>query len=399
MSLCVSLSVRGASVLLVGGGNVALRKAKLLKQEGAMLHVIAPDICEELKQLATSYEERGASIQDVHDIFLLVAASNDEELNQTLIKFANQHQILSMGVHQDTQANLHALSVIETDDYLFACSTKGSYPLYGKKILQEFTHYIEDQHLHRLQLLATLRKHILTIHPCDKQELCASLLQCNEAQLAFLCACLHQTGHILVFHGVKDAQALQDIEIAIHSLYTRTQAPVSFAYAAKAVLAVRPEVFDIEQLCKLCTQLQCHIVLHPMFLQQGAYTTSITALVKQYHIPCAELPFQAPSKQLALLQHLCATYRCEQEAICIILHGGREDPFLHSLQRCATQLHHVEVRHEKGALPHGVKQLPLFVLYGKHAQAISTKRISCFADPVLLEMVLKHCIEQIRAFR
>ncbi len=42
--LPISLRVRDAGILLVGGGEVATRKARLLLRAGARLQVVAPDI-------------------------------------------------------------------------------------------------------------------------------------------------------------------------------------------------------------------------------------------------------------------------------------------------------------------------------------------------------------------
>ena len=45
------LDVRGKRCVVVGGGEVALRKATLLVRAGARLHVVAPDLCAALKTL------------------------------------------------------------------------------------------------------------------------------------------------------------------------------------------------------------------------------------------------------------------------------------------------------------------------------------------------------------
>ena len=44
--------LQGRLVLVIGGGEVALRKARLLSDAGAVLRVVAPDIRSELQALA-----------------------------------------------------------------------------------------------------------------------------------------------------------------------------------------------------------------------------------------------------------------------------------------------------------------------------------------------------------
>ncbi|WP_067862286.1 siroheme synthase CysG [Neptuniibacter marinus] len=74
------------NVLLVGGGNVALRKARLLCRSGASVTVIAHHVCDELQQLLD--ESSGLSIiGEYHadllkDKILVIAATDDQTLNE-----------------------------------------------------------------------------------------------------------------------------------------------------------------------------------------------------------------------------------------------------------------------------------------------------------------------------
>ncbi len=73
-------------VLLVGGGQVALRKARLLTRAGALVYVVARDICDELAALVNHQQDRlfygeyGPALLDNKK--LVIAATNDELLNQ-----------------------------------------------------------------------------------------------------------------------------------------------------------------------------------------------------------------------------------------------------------------------------------------------------------------------------
>ena len=46
------LDVKGKRCVVVGGGEVALRKATLLARAGAKLHVVAPELGDEMQRCA-----------------------------------------------------------------------------------------------------------------------------------------------------------------------------------------------------------------------------------------------------------------------------------------------------------------------------------------------------------
>ena len=50
----VSLNIQGKRCVVIGGGEVALRKVKALLEHGASVQVVSPALCPELNQLATS---------------------------------------------------------------------------------------------------------------------------------------------------------------------------------------------------------------------------------------------------------------------------------------------------------------------------------------------------------
>ena len=78
-------NLRGSRVLVVGGGEIALRKSRLLADAGALLRVVAPEIETQLAELvAASGGEcllRGYAETDLDGCGLIIAATDDETLN------------------------------------------------------------------------------------------------------------------------------------------------------------------------------------------------------------------------------------------------------------------------------------------------------------------------------
>ena len=80
-------------VLLVGGGSVALRKARLLSRAGGILHVIAPKIHPQLLQLLEQHSGRYTlrvwQPGDCGGHVLVVAATTDNEVNRQIVAEAD----------------------------------------------------------------------------------------------------------------------------------------------------------------------------------------------------------------------------------------------------------------------------------------------------------------------
>ena len=90
--LPVSLRLRDEPVVLVGAGQVATRKARLLLRAGANLTVVAPEIAPELEALL---QEHGGIWQraryretDLHGQKLAVAATPDAAVNEQVYRDA-----------------------------------------------------------------------------------------------------------------------------------------------------------------------------------------------------------------------------------------------------------------------------------------------------------------------
>ncbi|MFO7704215.1 MAG: siroheme synthase CysG [Halopseudomonas sp.] len=78
-------NLQGRWVLVVGGGEIALRKSRLLSESGAVLRVVAPQIETQLRALVEQgggeCVQRGYRPDDLAGVQLVIAATDDEPLN------------------------------------------------------------------------------------------------------------------------------------------------------------------------------------------------------------------------------------------------------------------------------------------------------------------------------
>ena len=80
----VNLLVAGRRVLVVGGGAVAADKARGLLAAGAVVHVVATAVAEDIRGLDLTWEERPYARGEVGGYRLAVAATDDQAVNQAV---------------------------------------------------------------------------------------------------------------------------------------------------------------------------------------------------------------------------------------------------------------------------------------------------------------------------
>src|SRR6187402_1201835 len=93
----IFLDLKNRRCLLVGGGDVATRKGRMLSKAGAILRVVAPEISTELRELVAQHQGelllREYHENDINDCVLAVAATDIYSLNEKISADAKQKNI------------------------------------------------------------------------------------------------------------------------------------------------------------------------------------------------------------------------------------------------------------------------------------------------------------------
>ena len=134
--LPVCLQLRGAPVVLVGGGTVATRKARLLLRAGASLTVVSPEIAPELEALLA---EHGGTWQqstyretDLHGKVLVIAATPVRAVNEQVHGDATALNLPVNVVDSPDLCTFIIPSIVDRDPLIIAISSSGRSPVLGK---------------------------------------------------------------------------------------------------------------------------------------------------------------------------------------------------------------------------------------------------------------------------
>lgn len=128
--------LRGRRALLVGGGDVALRKARLLSDAGAVLRVVAPEVHSELRELV----EEGAGelllrpyVQgDLQECVLVIAATDDEPLNAQVSRDASERGVPVNVVDAPSLCSVIFPAIVDRSPLVVAVSSGGDAPVLAR---------------------------------------------------------------------------------------------------------------------------------------------------------------------------------------------------------------------------------------------------------------------------
>ena len=139
--LPVCLDVKDKQCLLVGGGEVALRKARLLLRAGARLNVVAESIGDALTQLLEYGQHQWRSGQfsadDLHDVVLVIAATDNDQVNREVSEHARSHNIPVNVVDQPALCTMIFPAVVDRSPVVVGISSSGSSPVLVRRIKEQ----------------------------------------------------------------------------------------------------------------------------------------------------------------------------------------------------------------------------------------------------------------------
>lgn len=161
--------LQGGRVLVVGGGEIALRKARLLADAGSELRVVAPDVDGQLAALAREgggeVLVRGYQAADLVGCRLVIAATDDPGLNAQVSADA---QALSLPVNVvDAPALCTVIfpAIVDRSPLVIAVSSGGDAPVLARLIRAKLEAWIPSAYGELAGLAARFRHKVKTLYP------------------------------------------------------------------------------------------------------------------------------------------------------------------------------------------------------------------------------------------
>ncbi len=165
--LPVFLNVRSQNCLVVGGGEVAYRKAVLLDRAGARLRVVAPTVYESLDQLvvagAGELHIRAFKESDLDGVFLVVAATDDEAVNKQVSEMAKSRGLPVNVVDKPDLCSFIVPSIVDRSPVVIAISSGGTSPILTRQLKEKIEILIPASYGRLALLLGKFRERVKSV--------------------------------------------------------------------------------------------------------------------------------------------------------------------------------------------------------------------------------------------
>jgi siroheme synthase-like protein len=160
----VFLKLNELHTVLIGAGNVGLEKltAILHNSPDARVTVIALSILQEVHLLAAEYKgvkiiQKSFTDSDLNSADLVIAATNDSELNNFVRQSAHERKLLINVADKPDLCDFYLSSIVQKGDLKIAISTNGKSPTIAKRLKEVLNEGLPNELDNTLQQVSELR--------------------------------------------------------------------------------------------------------------------------------------------------------------------------------------------------------------------------------------------------
>ncbi|MEN4825460.1 siroheme synthase CysG [Pseudomonas sp. P39-UII1] len=161
--------LQGGRVLVVGGGEIALRKARLLADAGAALRVVAPEVDGQLAALAREgggeVLVRGYQAADLVGCRLVIAATDDPGLNAQVSADAQARNLPVNVVDAPALCTVIFPAIVDRSPLVVAVSSGGEAPVLARLIRAKLEAWIPSAYGELAGLAARFRHKVKALYP------------------------------------------------------------------------------------------------------------------------------------------------------------------------------------------------------------------------------------------
>lgn len=163
----VFLKLEELNVLLVGAGYVGCEKlnALLANSPNVQVKVVAIAVSNDFRDMASAFAnitivEKAFEAPDLQGAHIVIAATNDNALNQLIRQSAHASNLLVNVADKPELCDFYLSSIVKKGNLKIAISTNGKSPTMAKRLRELFQTYLPDEVDQSLEQLSKLREQL-----------------------------------------------------------------------------------------------------------------------------------------------------------------------------------------------------------------------------------------------
>ncbi len=164
--LPITIKLKGRKCVVVGGGKIAWRRAKLLLVEEADVLIVSPEVLPELHELieaeGVEWLPRTFKEQDVLNAFLVVAATDRREVNGAVAKSCSANQLVNIADDPEN-SSFHFPAVGRRGLLTVAVGTEGASPILAKNVRDDIMAQFDESYEAYFEFVKISREKILSL--------------------------------------------------------------------------------------------------------------------------------------------------------------------------------------------------------------------------------------------
>lgn len=164
-------NLQSKDCLLVGGGTIATRKARLLAKAGAVIHVVAPKVQDELKALVA--ETRGTidlreyQNDDLNGKTLVISATEVRSVNEEVAADCHARKLPVNVVDNPDLCSVIMPAIVDRSPLVIGIASGGEAPVLARKVRTQLEQSLPAQYGDLAQLASRFRDQVKTAFPTE----------------------------------------------------------------------------------------------------------------------------------------------------------------------------------------------------------------------------------------
>jgi siroheme synthase-like protein len=127
-----NLLLGGRRCVVVGAGRIASRKIEALLDAGGVVHVVAPELGDEVRALVAdgrvTADERGFDAADLDGAWLATAATSEPAVNRAVFEAGEERRVWVNAADDPEHCSFTLMSVVRQGDLVVTVGTGGRSP-------------------------------------------------------------------------------------------------------------------------------------------------------------------------------------------------------------------------------------------------------------------------------